>query len=224
MATADEGEAHESESPNKGRKPKKKVEYAFGTPTHSVNAYSAYAHLRSIDNVDFAKGLSQSGENLFASSERGARSITSTISPPTAAKKKLTTLSSNNMGASIKITEQNACQRKDCREVVKALLAGQIRIDAEKEEIVDELDRLTAEMREMETTLETYESRQKALHIENIQLESLNEKQLEKSRTLEDAKRALQREQDTFSQTVRTSSNTHKIRTIIVPCNIYKAI
>jgi DNA repair exonuclease SbcCD ATPase subunit len=172
------------------KKEKKVVQYAFGTPTHK-GAFSDFAHINSAPNLDFAKTLSQSSQ----------------VEPIDDTPKKKKRAASEAAAPLMKITqEENPCQRKDCKDVIKALLAGQARILEEKEEIMDELDHINAELQEIELLFDTLDERQKTLAVEKRQLEGLAEQQAEKLTHLEETRKTLQHERDSFGQTVRSYS------------------
>lgn len=159
-----------------GSKVAKKVWYPFGSPSHKRHAFSDFSHLTG-QTQQFAIDLATATgiEPDIRESTEIKKEPEYKPPPPSAASKKKKIKVQINPDLLQDPLFQNdggeACSKKACQEVIKNILESQSRNKIEREEIIEEFDRLNADLQQNEQVNEALESRLNELQRDGSQLE-----------------------------------------------------
>lgn len=185
-----------------------KKTYAFGIPDHGKLAFSELSHL-STANRTFATTLAtKNHKNMIphsARSETGDFSGKNKTAPP----KKDAQISDADILAMEGIPEGEKgvapCARQDCRDVIVSILAVQASNAIERDEIVQECEKMITLHQQLEEECMSIDDENKRMVIEGNMLEQRLKKVMETLRKSEKMKSALENEKDELSSKVSSS-------------------
>ena len=186
MSEYEEEEDDEETSPSK--KGKKKY-YPFGTPNHTSQAFSTFAHLKNQHTQEFAAQLAYSSTTYEAieiaevKPKKVAKRATSKTATSTAA-----AIVENPIAAIPDTEGLEPCTKIPCQLVLRAMADIQFRNEVERDEIEDEYERLLQELVVSEQEMAAAEAKMVLLNDVGSQLEQKHDQLVEKVTTLERTK------------------------------------
>lgn len=202
-----------------GRRKGKKKYYPFGTPTHSSNAYSKFAHIQNAHTQEFASLLAsptRSFEVHEPAPEKRAKRRS--VSPSKKPKGKGDAGKEVDDPAAIPDTEGlEPCTKIPCQQVLRAIVDIQYKNEVERDEIEDEYERLLLELATTEQEIGAAEAKFVLLNDISGQLETRANQLNERANTLQSTKEAQDSERNDINGKVYKLISKQSKFSFIIP-------